>query len=99
MTTTQPRFVNEACTLSDSAEVPPLVVSTYAGSSNTATNRMSSSRIVPVAWARVSTALVGLVRFTKKVSSGSELVSPITVTGMLALVWPGRKVSVSFVAT
>src|SRR6266481_7967823 len=49
VTTRKLRLVNDACTLSDSALTPPLVVSTYSGLSNTATVMESSSRIVPTA--------------------------------------------------
>ena len=42
-------------------------------------------------------ALTGLVRFTKTVSSISEVVSPFTVTVIVLLVSPGLKVNVDVV--
>ena len=48
----------------------------------------SSLRIVPTAWLSAITALVALDRLTTKVSSGSNVVSPLMVTLKDLLVWP-----------
>src|SRR5436190_776331 len=55
---------------------------------------VSSFWIVPVPTALAIVALVAPDRVTVKVSSGSNLVSPLTVTVMVLLVSPGAKVSV-----
>ena len=54
----------------------------------------SSLMIVPTPWASASSALVGLKRFTAKVSSFSMTVSPTTLTTIVWLVMPGANVSV-----
>ena len=54
----------------------------------------SSFRMVPNPWLMAIVALVGLLRFTKKVSSLSASVSPLTRTVTVLLVSPGLKVSV-----
>src|SRR5438270_210874 len=54
----------------------------------------SSLTIVPRPWLSVIVALVALDRLTKKVSSFSTVVSPLTLTVIVLEVWPGVKVSV-----
>src|SRR5437016_2342119 len=60
---------------------------------------VSSFWMVPVPNALAIVALVAPDRVTVKVSSGSNLVSPLTVTVMVLLVSPGLNVSVPFAAT
>jgi hypothetical protein len=59
----------------------------------------SSPRMVPCPWASASVALTGWERLTKKVSSGSSIRSPITLTAIVSAVWPGWNVRVPEVAT
>ncbi len=54
----------------------------------------SSLMIVPVPWAFSSVAFDGADRLTKKVSSGSSWVSPLTSTVIGFCVSPGTKVNV-----
>jgi hypothetical protein len=54
----------------------------------------SSSRMVPIPWPSAITALVALLRLTKKVSFGSPRRSPLTSTVIVPLVWPAGIVSV-----
>ena len=49
----------------------------------------SSSRIVPMPWLSAIVAFVGAERLTKKVSSGSSSVSPVTAIAMIPWVDPG----------
>src|SRR5437763_3281411 len=58
----------------------------------------SSLRIVPVPCAFAIWALGALLRLTKKVSSGSKVVSPLTSTVIVFDVSLGLKVSVLLVA-
>src|SRR4051812_48932345 len=58
----------------------------------------SSFRMVPTPCAVPSSALVGFVRFTRNVSSGSDVVSPFTRTVIVCAVTPGAKVRVPLVA-
>src|SRR5437667_269590 len=60
---------------------------------------VSSLWIVPVPSASAMVALVAPDRLTKKVSLGSNLVSPLTLTVMVLLVSPGLNVSVPLAAT
>jgi hypothetical protein len=53
----------------------------------------SSLRMVPVAVARRIEAFVGPERVTVKVSSGSYVVSPLTLTVTVRDVTPGEKLS------
>ena len=53
----------------------------------------SSSVIVPMPWPSRMVALVGLVRFTKKVSLISSSRSPWTWTVKVCVVTPGLKVT------
>ena len=55
--------------------------------------------IVPIPWALEIVALVGFDRFTKKVSFGSLIVSPLTTTVMVFEVSPALKFTVPVVPT
>ena len=55
--------------------------------------------MVPWPWASAMVAPEGLERLTKKVSLGSTVVSPLTVTLMVLLVWPAVKLRVPVWAT
>src|SRR5438309_4005151 len=55
--------------------------------------------VLPISTALAIVALVAPDRVTVKVSSGSNAVSPLTVTVMVLLVSPGLNVSVPFAAT
>src|SRR6476620_2470631 len=59
----------------------------------------SSSTIVPIPWPSAMIEFVALVRLTKKVSLGSENVSPLTMTAKLFVVSPGLNIKVPDVAT
>ena len=54
----------------------------------------SSLVMVPTPWLSLIVALDAPLRLTKKVSVASGMVSPITGTLMVRVVWPGVKVSV-----
>ena len=54
----------------------------------------SSLRIVPTPWPWTMVALLGLLRFTRNVSSGSLIVSPFTATVMVCWTVPGTKFNV-----
>ena len=58
----------------------------------------SSLRIVPRAPPTKISALLALERLTKKDSSGSGVVSPLTWTVTVLLVWPGLNVRSPLVA-
>ena len=59
----------------------------------------SSFAIVPVPVQREIGAPLGLLRLTVNVSSGSFVVSPLTVTFTVLLVSPGANVTVPLLAT
>ena len=59
--------------------------------------RASSSVMNPKPWPSEIEALVGLLRFTKKDSISSAIVSPITATVIVLLVSPGAKVNLPLV--
>jgi hypothetical protein len=58
----------------------------------------SSSVIVPIPCASAIVALPGLVRLRKNVSFASSIVSPLTRTVTVRVVWPAVKVTDPFVA-
>src|SRR2546427_207858 len=60
---------------------------------------VSSFWMVPVPTGLAIVALVGLDRLTKKVSLGSNFVSPLTVTVTGWLVTPGANVTIPLAAT
>ena len=57
----------------------------------------SSSRMVPTPSASAIVAPVALLRVTVNVSSCSSSLSSITVTSMVAVLWPAENVSVPLV--
>ena len=59
---------------------------------------VSSLTMVPTPWPSAMVALTGVSRLTKKVSVGSNLVSPTTCTVTVWLVSPGAKMTVPLVA-
>ncbi len=59
---------------------------------------VSSFWIVPTAWPSAIVAWTGVSRSTVKVSSGSNLVSPLTTTCTVWLVMPGANVTVPVAA-
>ena len=60
---------------------------------------VSSSVMVPSPWPSEMVALAGFERLTKKVSSTSSTVSPLTVTVTFRVVVPAVKVRVPEVVT
>ena len=52
----------------------------------------SSLVMVPRPWPSARTAFVGALRFTKNVSLGSKITSPLMVTETCLLTWPAVKV-------
>ena len=73
----------------------PAASSPIAASPGAATSPVESSlTMVPVPWATATVALTGLARLTKKVSFGSTVVSPLTVTATVLAVSPAANVSV-----
>ena len=83
-------------TVNLSVAVSPAAPSATLGESIDRVGAPSSSVIVPVPVpAELDTAaLVGLLRATTTVSSGSSCASPVTDTSMVCVVSPGSKVSV-----
>ena len=59
----------------------------------------SSFVIVPCPWPSASVAPTGPLRLTRKVSFGSTVVSPLTTTAIVLLVWPAAKVRLPVWAT
>ena len=73
---------------------PPPSETLYAPELNCTERNPSSLMIVPMPCALAIVALRGLMRFTKKVSSGSTVVSPLICTVTALFVSPGPKTSV-----
>src|SRR5436189_277142 len=59
----------------------------------------SSLTIVPTPWAPLMVAFVGLLKLTTKVSSGSTVVPPFTLTAIGCVLTPGANVSVPLIPT
>src|SRR5436190_1549598 len=92
-------LVGVSVTVNVAVVVPLLPSVTLALLIVSAGSTTSSLTMVPTPWAPLMVAFVGLLKLTTNVSSGSTVVSPLTVTVIGCVLAPGAKVNVALFAT